>query len=99
MKFVQKWKSIENKKSLKNYECRTTAHIIKSLEDLQEEFMFCGEKKDSFLNICELIRPEGKIIRPLREIEMNSMTEETNAARKMNDLLVLVLIRESLKLY
>lgn len=56
-------------------------------------------KMDSFLNICELRRQERKIISPLRDIERNSMTEEANAARKMNDLLVLVLIGESLKLY
>lgn len=54
---------------------------------------------DSFLNICELRRQERKIIGPWREIEMNSMTEEANAARKVNDLLVLVLIGESSKLY
>lgn len=30
---------------------------------------------------------------------MNSMTEEANAARKMNDLFVLVLIGDSLKLF
>ena len=54
---------------------------------------------DSFLNICELSGQERKIISPLREIEMNSMTEEANAARKVNDLLVLVFIGESLKLY
>lgn len=40
-----------------------------------------------------------KIISPLREMEMNSMTEEANAARKMNDLFVLVLIGDSLKLF
>lgn len=53
---------------------------------------------DSFINICEVRRQERKIISPLREIEMNSVTEEANAARKMNDLFVLVLTRESLKL-
>jgi hypothetical protein len=54
---------------------------------------------DNFLKICEGRRQERKIINPLREIEMNSMTEEANAARKMNDLFVLVLTGENLKLY
>ena len=56
-------------------------------------------KMDSFTNICELRRQGRKIMSPLRETEMNSMTEEANAAQKMNYLFVLVLTGESLKLY
>lgn len=52
---------------------------------------------ESFLNICESRRQGRKIISPWREIEMNSMMEEANAAQKLNDLFVLVLIGENLK--
>lgn len=56
-----------------------------------------GRKMESFLNICESRRQGRKIISPWREIEMNSMTEEANAAQKLNDLFVLLLIWENLK--
>ena len=49
--------------------------------------MFC-EEKCGFINICELKRQERKIISPLREIEINSITKGANAARKMTDLSV-----------
>lgn len=42
----------------------------------------------SFINICEVRRQGRKLISPVREIEVNSMTQEENAMRKMNDLFV-----------
>lgn len=51
------------------------------------------EEKWRISNICELRKQGRKIISPLGEIEMNSM-REANAAQKMNDLFVLVLIGE-----
>lgn len=57
--------------------------------------MFEEEKWRAFLNICESRRQGRKIISPWREIEMNSMTEEANAAQKLNDLFVLLLIGEN----
>lgn len=56
-----------------------------------------GRKMESFLNICESRRQGRKIISPWREIEMNSMMEEANAAQKLNELFVLLLIGENLK--
>lgn len=41
-------------------------------------------RMDTFIHVCEVRRQE-KFVSPVRETEVNSMTQEAKAMRKMND--------------